>query len=73
MPYLTVVPAYGRDYKSKKEVQAALDAETDFLIQDVSAGRDDGRYVNKQQLVGKGYTLNVRYKKLAQVAVIKLP
>jgi len=71
MPTLNVVPAYGRDYRSKKEIEASLDKEEDFQIQDVGS-RDNGRYVNKQQLVGKGYTLYVRYKKLANVAVIKI-
>lgn len=28
--YITVVPAYGRDYKSQKEVQEAWDANKDF-------------------------------------------
>ena len=31
--FLTLVPAYGRDYKSKKAVLADWEANIDFLIQ----------------------------------------
>lgn len=68
--YLTVVPAYGRDYKSKKEVQAAWDAGQDFQIQDMSSPHN-GRYINKQDAT-KGMTLNVRYKGLREIHVIKV-
>jgi hypothetical protein len=69
MAYLTLVPAMGRDYKSKKEVQADWDANKDFLINDMSSDFD-GKYINKQQAV-KGNTYNIRYKKLQNVHPIK--
>lgn len=70
--YLTLVPAYGRDYKSKKAVQADWDAGKDFLIQDISSPHD-GRYINKEDAASlKGTTFNIRYKSLTQVAVIKV-
>lgn len=59
MTRLTVIPAYGRDYKSKKAVQADFDADKDFMICDISSA-DDGRYVNRQDLK-PGDRLNVRY------------
>lgn len=65
---ISVVPAYGRDYKSKKEVQTAWDEGKDFQIQDMSSP-DDGRYVNKQD-VPAGTVINARYKRLTQIAVI---
>lgn len=68
--YITCVPAYGRDYKSKKEVQAAWDEGKDFRIEQFTHP-DDGRYINKNDLK-PGMVLNIRYKKLAQVHVIKL-
>lgn len=71
MSYLTLVPAYGRDYKSKAAVEADFNADKDFLIQDISSPHD-GRYVNRRDLVGSGVTVNIRYKKLASVAVIKV-
>lgn len=56
---LTCIPAYGRDYKSAKAVQADFDANKDFLIFDMFS-QDDGRYVNSEQLK-TGDTLAVRY------------
>lgn len=70
MSYLTLVPAYGNDYKSGKEVQAAWDANKDFQIQQFNHP-DDGRYINKQD-AKPGMTLNIRYKRMTQVKVIKV-
>jgi len=56
---LTVIPAYGRDYKSAKAVNADFLANRDFLICDMFSP-DDGRYVNAEQLA-PGDTLCVRY------------
>ena len=67
---LTLVPAYGRDYKSGKEVQEAWDAGKDFQINQFG-NPDDGRYINKQD-AKPGMTLNIRYKKLTGVKVIKV-
>ena len=68
--FLIVIPAYGRDYKSKKEVQEAWDAGKDFQI-NCFMHPDDGRYINKDDAT-KGSSINVRYKKLTQVHVIKV-
>lgn len=68
--YLTLVPAYGRDYKSKKEVTADFNAEKDFRISDFFSG-SDGRLVNRQQ-IDAGTTVNIRYKKLQNICQIKL-
>ena len=72
MSFLTLVPAYGRDYKSKKDVITAWESGKDFLICDIS-NPDDGRYVNIDQsdMLGK-ITLNIRYKKLTQVCQVKI-
>lgn len=69
----TLVPAYGRDYRSKKAIQAALkEGRLDFRICDVSS-RDDGRYVNGQQLSADGYTsVWVRYGNLRKIAQVTL-
>ena len=67
---LTLVPSYGRDYKSGKEVQEAWDAGKDFQINQFMSP-DDGRYINKQD-AKPGTTLNIRYKKNTQVKVIKV-
>lgn len=69
MARLTLVPAYGRDYKSQKEVREAWNTGKDFLINDMSSTYN-GKYVNKDDLVEWTGTLNIRYKRLTQVCVI---
>jgi hypothetical protein len=64
---MILTPAYGRDYKSAKEVKADWEANKDFVIADISSP-DDGRMINKQD-APKG-TYNIRYKKLTQICVI---
>jgi hypothetical protein len=69
---VTLTPAYGRDYKSKKEIQADLDADKDFEIADVFGG-NAGRKVNKTQLKELGIAaVNVRYAKLTKVTILKV-
>jgi len=69
MTYITVVPSYGRDYKNGKEVQTAWDEGKDFTI--VDFGPEDGRQINKQD-AKPGMTINVRFKKLTMIKVIKV-
>jgi hypothetical protein len=64
---MTLTPAYGRDYKSAKEVKADWNANKDFVIADIVGG-NAGRMINKQQAPAGTY--NIRYKKLTQVCVI---
>lgn len=60
----TLIPAYGRDYFSKKQVQADLDAEKDFIIADFS-NPWDGKPVNRADLRAVGYDrVVVRFSKL---------
>jgi hypothetical protein len=68
--FLTLVPAYGRDYKNGKEVQADWDAGKDFIINNAFSP-DDGRYINKQD-AKPGMTLNIRYKRLMNIKQIKV-
>ena len=65
--FLSAVPAYGRDYKSKKEVLADWNAGKDFLIQDMQ----HSGYVNKND-APKGATINIRYKRMTQVCPVKV-
>jgi hypothetical protein len=62
-----LVPAYGRDYKSKAEVLAAWDGGSDFRI--ANLGPDSGSYVTKDELP-KGAKVNIRYGKLRKVVVL---
>ena len=68
--YLTIVPAYGRDYKSGKEVQADWEAGKDFQIQDMSS-LDNGRYLNKND-AKPGMILNIRFKQMMSIRQIKI-
>jgi hypothetical protein len=64
MRYITLVPAYGRDYTSAKAVIADWRAGKDF--EDVLSGS----YVNRDD-IGPHTTINLRYKKLTMVAVVR--
>lgn len=68
--YITVIPAYGRDYKSQKAVKEAFDAGKDFIIQDFFSG-NDGRAVNKEDARREGLTLSIRYDRLTKVVNLK--
>jgi len=48
---MTLTPAYGRDYKSKKAVLADWEAGKDFIIADIMS-KWDGKPANKSDLVG---------------------
>jgi len=69
---MTLTPAYGRDYRSKKAVLEDFDADKDFIINDIT-NRWDGKPVNKAQLVkAKQRVVYIRYGKLRKVMEVKL-
>ena len=69
---MTLTPAYGRDYKSKKAVQADLDAGKDFIIADFGHPYD-GKPANHRDLKSEGLaTVNIRYGNLRKVGVFKV-
>jgi len=64
---LELLPAYGRDYKNKKEIIFALNSNLDFL-ESLSL-----KPINKQQF--KDFNLStvlVRYKKYTKIASINI-
>lgn len=72
MSSLSVVPAYGRDYKSKAAVLADLHGGKDFMVADMSS-QWDGMPGNLEGFKREGITsLTVRYSKLMKVAVFKI-
>lgn len=75
MGHLTLSPAYGRDYKSKKEVEAAWQAGKDFIIETYGHPYS-GKPVNIEAvdaLLTEGVReVNVRFKQQRSVCVIKL-
>ena len=63
-------PAYGRDYKSQKEVMADWRAGKDFVIQSYP---NTGRYCSIRDVESgtiKG-SVAIRYKRMTQVMVVK--
>ena len=61
-----LTPAYGRDYKSKKAVEADFNANLDFVTA-------SGQYINKPQIVEMGLKrVEIRYKKLTQLTIINV-
>lgn len=67
---LTLTPAYGRDYKTKAEAEAAWTSGKDFQIQ------PSGVYTSIRdlpQLISECNIrwINIRYRALSRVAVIK--
>lgn len=71
--HLTLVPAFGRDYKSKAEVQRDLDAGKDFIIA-TYGHRYDGKPANAESLRQAGVkTVNIRYKQQRSVGVFRVP
>lgn len=63
--YISVVPAYGRDYKSKKAVMADWDEGKDFYVVSLNSSG----YVNKDDKPD-GTILQVRYDKNRKVMLI---
>ena len=66
MMYLTLLPAYGRDYKTKNYIIKDLNELKDFIVS------HSGQYINKQQFNELGITsFNVRYSQQRKLINIK--
>ncbi len=61
--HLSLVPLYGRDYKSKAELLADWNANKDFIIE------PDGKAINKEQ-TKSGDVLAFRYGKLRKQLIV---
>lgn len=69
---MTLIPAYGRDYKSKAAVQADMDAGKDFVVADFFHPAD-GKMANREDLLREGITaVMVRYKGKTLVTKVKV-
>jgi hypothetical protein len=72
MKTLHLVPAYNRDYKSKKEIEGSLVGDLDFLISDFHHPYHN-KPINLPQIKEAGYThVNVRYAQQRKVTVIEI-
>lgn len=64
----TLVPAYGRDYKSKKELLADFAANKDFYL----VTYNGQTYVNKEDVEKTGEKeVMVRYSKCTKITILK--
>ena len=67
MNFITLLPAYGRDYKSKKAILNDLNALKDFLVSHT------GQYINKPQFKELNISsFNVRYDSQRKITNIKI-
>jgi len=58
--WITVMPAYGRDYKNKKDALADWDANKDFIE------TSSRRAISKNYADANGYKVIIRYGKLTK-------
>lgn len=69
---ITMIPAYGRDYRSKRAIKKALQNQVDFRVQDVSS-KWDGMVGNLNDLQKEGHKeLKIRYSNLNKVTVFQI-
>jgi len=66
---MTLIPAYGREYKSKKEVEADFNADKDFIICEF-ANPYNGKPANKSDLKNVVKQVTIRYGNLRKVAIL---
>ncbi len=66
MSYLTLTPAYGRDYKSQKAVKSDWFENKDFVI----ATLGHPTYINKQDADRDGDKVMIRYNNLTKITNI---
>lgn len=65
--YLTVIPAYGRDYKSIRDVKSAWEAGEDFIE------ASSRRYCSKRDLEAMAdgkFVVMARYAKLTKITEV---
>ena len=76
MSIISASPAYGRDYTSGKAIEADWKAGKDFRCNNVTGPWVGGQYFSSRDteaLRAAGYRwVNLRYKSLSEVHVIKL-
>jgi hypothetical protein len=65
---ITLTPAYGRDYKNKKEVEQDWKSNKDFIIADMSSVYY-GKPANRLDL--RGQDVKIRYGSLRKVMIIE--
>ena len=66
MNYITVIPAYGRDYKKAKEVKEAWLACQDFLLAHIGH-RYDGKPCCETDFADPNTAVIIRYKDMTKL------
>ena len=66
---MTLTPAYGRDYKSRKAVLADFNSDKDFIVADFHDPAC-GSYANKSDLEGHHTTVYIRYQGLRKIMAV---
>jgi hypothetical protein len=69
MSSIQLVPAYGRDYKNQREVQADWDANKDFWTADMFNGY--GTATNKQDCESMDLRVVIRYDRGLKLYAVK--
>ena len=64
----TLVPAYGRDYKTAKDVKADWEAGKDFRIADISS-RWDGSYCSREDFSNTSQIM-IRFNNLTKITKV---
>jgi len=67
MSHLTVSGAYGRDYKSQKEVRAAWAEDKDFQIRNLGSSG----YINRSDAKRENVSVMVRYNNDRSIVGVK--
>lgn len=67
--YLTVSPAYGRDYKSAKDAKSDFLGGKDFRMESIGQG---GTYCSLRDFA-QGVEVSIRYAKLTKVVNVQVP
>jgi len=70
---MTLIPAYGRDYTSKREVLRDWNANRDFIVADLFS-QWDGKPVNRADLerTNGPHQVQIRYKRLERITVVQV-
>jgi hypothetical protein len=68
MSHITLTPAYGRDYKSRRRIKEDWDSGKDFLIAQYGHPYD-GKPANKSDM--KGVVVTIRYSQMRKVTIIQ--
>jgi hypothetical protein len=72
MNSITISPAYGRDYRSKKDAESAFQQNQDFIVESIASGYA-GSYCNRSDLKAGGIKqVEIRYLKKTRLTIVKL-